>query len=160
MAQTLDHHPRFAHRDACTEDLFDELIHAADPASAARTMERIALLYLDLCETMAGRYAGRGIDHDDLVQVARLALVKAIRRYRPGGGPSFAAYAVPTVSGELKRHFRDRGWMVRPPRRVQELRANLSAERGGRWRGDQARQWRRVEPPHAARGDAEAAQRE
>jgi RNA polymerase sigma-B factor len=129
MAQTLDHHPRFTHRDACTEDLFDELIHAADPASASRTMERIAILYLDLCETMAGRYAGRGIDHDDLVQVARLALVKAIRRYRPGVGPSFAAYAVPTVSGELKRHFRDRGWMVRPPRRVQELRANLSAER-------------------------------
>ncbi|GAB3071085.1 hypothetical protein GCM10027053_40020 [Intrasporangium mesophilum] len=129
MAQPLDHHPRFTHRDSRTERLFEELVHATDERSASRTFERITLLYLDLCETMAGRYAGRGIDHDDLVQVARLALVKAIRRYRPGNGPSFAAYAVPTVSGELKRHFRDRGWMVRPPRRVQELRANLSAER-------------------------------
>jgi RNA polymerase sigma-B factor len=129
MAQPLDHHPRFTHRDSRTERLFEELVNATDETSASRTMERITLLYLDLCETMAGRYSGRGIDHDDLVQVARLALVKAIRRYRPGDGPSFAAYAVPTVSGELKRHFRDRGWMVRPPRRVQELRANLSAER-------------------------------
>lgn len=129
MAQPLDHHPRFTRRDSRTELLFEELVHASDDAAAARTLERITLLYLDLCETMAGRYSGRGIDHDDLVQVARLALVKAIRRYRPGDGPSFAAYAVPTVSGELKRHFRDRGWMVRPPRRLQELRANLSAER-------------------------------
>jgi len=125
----LDEHPRFADRDAETDRLFEELVAAPDEATAASVMEQITLLYLDLCSTMAGRYAGRGIDHDDLVQVARLALVKAIHRYRPNSGPSFAAYAVPTISGELKRYFRDRGWMVRPPRRVQELRADLSAER-------------------------------
>ncbi len=129
MARPLGHQPRFTRRDSRTERLFEDLVHAADESSASRAMERITLLYLDLCESMASRYTGRGIDRDDLVQVARLALVKAIRRYRPGNGPSFAAFAMPTVSGELKRHFRDRGWMVRPPRRVQELRANLLAER-------------------------------
>ena len=76
---------------------------------------------------MASRYDGRGVEHDDLVQVARLALVKAVERYVPGQGPSFAAFAVPTISGELKRHFRDRGWMVRPPRRLQELRVQVQA---------------------------------
>ena len=85
------------------------------------------LLYLDLCGSMASRYDGRGIEHDDLVQVARLALVKAIDRYVPGQGPSFAAFAVPTISGELKRHFRDRGWMVRPPRRLQEMRVQVQS---------------------------------
>ncbi len=85
------------------------------------------MLYLDLCGSMASRYDGRGVEHDDLVQVARLALVKAVDRYVPGQGPSFAAFAVPTISGELKRHFRDRGWMVRPPRRLQELRAQVQA---------------------------------
>ena len=125
----FEKNPRFANRDAETERLFAELVSASDDASATAVMEQITLLYLDLCSTMAGRYAGRGVEHEDLVQVARLALVKAIRRYRPDSGPSFAAYAVPTISGELKRYFRDRGWMIRPPRRVQELRADLSAER-------------------------------
>ena len=62
------------------------------------------------------------------MQVARTALVKAVRRYRPGAGPGFAAYAAPTISGEVKRWFRDQGWAVRPPRRIQELRAGLVAE--------------------------------
>jgi RNA polymerase sigma-B factor len=73
------------------------------------------------------RYFGRGIDPEDLLQVGRLALVKAVRGYRPGHGSGFAAYAVPTIAGEIKRHFRDCGWTVRPPRRLQELRADLAA---------------------------------
>jgi RNA polymerase sigma-B factor len=131
MAQSLDqrHQPHFTRRDAQTQELFERLVAATDGAEAERIVEQITMLYLDLCSTMAGRYAGRGVDHEDLVQVAGLALVTAIRRYRPDSGPSFAAYAVPTISGELKRYFRDRGWMVRPPRRVQELRADLAAER-------------------------------
>src|SRR5262245_16699015 len=131
MALPMDrrHHPHFTRRDAETATLFEQLSAAPDETHAERVVEQITLLYLDLCSTMAGRYAGRGVDHEDLVQVAGLALVTAIRRYQPGGGPSFAAYAVPTISGELKRYFRDRGWMVRPPRRVQELRADLAAER-------------------------------
>jgi RNA polymerase sigma-B factor len=120
--------PSFAERDAETTDLFRRLAHASEH-EAEHLVEHITLLYLDLCTRMAGRYDGRGIEHDDLVQVARLALVKAIRRYEPGHAPSFAAYAVPTISGELKRWFRDRGWVVRPPRRLQELRADVNATR-------------------------------
>ncbi|MGO4598921.1 sigma-70 family RNA polymerase sigma factor [Terrabacter sp. 2RAF25] len=120
--------PSFAERDAETATLFERLSTASD-YEAEHVVEEITLLYLDLCNRMAARYDGRGIEHDDLVQVARLALVKAIRRYEPGHAPSFAAYAVPTISGELKRWFRDRGWVVRPPRRLQELRADVNATR-------------------------------
>ena len=116
-----------AERDAETAELFADLAAAPDGRSRAAALERIVLLYLDLCGSMASRYDGRGIEHDDLVQVARLALVKAIDRYVPGQGPSFAAFAVPTISGELKRHFRDRGWMVRPPRRLQEMRVQVQS---------------------------------
>ncbi|HET7799086.1 MAG TPA: sigma-70 family RNA polymerase sigma factor [Humibacillus xanthopallidus] len=92
-------------------------------------LDSLVRLYLPLCTATARRFDGKGVEHDDLVQVARLGLLKAIDRYVPGRGRSFAAYAVPTMSGELKRHFRDRGWMVRPPRRVQELRHDVSTHR-------------------------------
>ena len=127
-ATTPTTRPSFAERDAETTELFSRLTGASEH-EANRLVEQIAVLYLDLCSRMAARYDGRGIEHDDLVQVARLALVKAIRGYQPDHAPSFAAYAVPTISGELKRWFRDRGWAVRPPRRLQELRAEVSATR-------------------------------
>jgi len=116
-------------RDAVTDALFAELARTTTPAAHDAVVERICVLYLDLCATLAGRYAGRGVEQDDLVQVARLALVRAVGRYRQGRGPSFAAYAVPTITGELKRHFRDRAWLVRPPRRLQELRADVTVAR-------------------------------
>lgn len=80
--------------------------------------------HLGLARAIAERFTGRGPEKDDLQQVAYLGLVKAARRYDPGQG-SFTTFAVPTVTGELKRHFRDRGWMVRPPRWVQELQADV-----------------------------------
>ncbi|MEP6650114.1 MAG: sigma-70 family RNA polymerase sigma factor [Lapillicoccus sp.] len=88
-------------------------------------VDTVVLLNLGLADGIAARYLGRGIDRDDLVQVARLGLVKAVRRFRPGLGQSFAGFAAPTISGEIKRHFRDTGWMVRPPRRLQELGAGI-----------------------------------
>lgn len=118
-------HAAHAERDSRTEALFAAMAKAPDARSKAVVVEKVIVLYLDLCTSMASRYDGRGVEHDDLVQVARLALVKAVDRYVPGQGPSFAAFAVPTISGELKRHFRDRGWMVRPPRRLQELRVQV-----------------------------------
>jgi RNA polymerase sigma-B factor len=130
-------------RDQQSDRLFHQLRSCADVHARSRVLESIVRLYLPLCTTMAQRYGGRGIEHDDLVQVARLGLVKAIGRYVPGRGRSFAAYAVPTMSGELKRHFRDRGWMVRPPRRVQELRQDLGAHRA-----DLAQQLRRSASDH------------
>ena len=122
-------HPSFADRDTRTAALFEDLARASSDEDRQRVIEQIAGLYLGLCTTMANRYSGRGIELEDLEQVARLALVTSIHRYQPGQGPSFAAYAVPTISGELKRWFRDRGWAVRPPRRLQELRATVQAAR-------------------------------
>jgi RNA polymerase sigma-B factor len=106
-------------------DLIDELLIAA---AAAVGTERMRLLneaaerFMPVAESLALRYSGRGIPHEDLSQVAALALVKATRGYRPERATRFSAYAVPTITGELRRHFRDHGWDVRPTRRLQELR--------------------------------------
>jgi RNA polymerase sigma-B factor len=70
---------------------------------------------------LASRFAGKGEEMDDLVQVAMMALTKAIDRYEPDRGVALSTFATVTILGELKRHFRDRGWAVRPPRRVHEL---------------------------------------
>src|SRR6478735_9250218 len=85
----------FAERDVETSELFRRLAASDTPEESEQVVEQIVHLYLDLCSSMAGRYDGRGVEHEDLVQVARLALVKAVRRYEPGHAPSFAAYAVP-----------------------------------------------------------------
>jgi len=89
--------------------------------------EELVLDHLGLATALARRFSGRGVDMDDLEQVARLALVKAARRYDSGQGP-FPPFATATIQGELKRHFRDRAWMVRPPRRLQEIQAMIVAE--------------------------------
>ena len=110
--------------DALAANLADE----TDPGRRAELVELIVLKMLPLADGLAMRYTGRGVETEDLLQVARTALVKAVDRYRPGAGPGFAAFAHPTISGELKRWFRDHGWAVRPPRRIQELRAGLVVE--------------------------------
>lgn len=107
------------------EQLLAEAEACADPARARRLRQEAVLSCIDLADAVAHRYRDRGIDIEDLVQVARMGLVKAAGRYRSGAGDSFAAYAVPTISGEVKRHFRDAGWVVRPPRRLQERGAEL-----------------------------------
>lgn len=113
-------------RCAEAESLLESI---SDPSSpeAERCRDDAVILTLGLADMVAHRYSGRGIEDDDLVQVARMALVKAVQGYRPGRGHSFAAYAVPTMSGEVKRYFRDKGWAVRPPRRLQERRVQLIA---------------------------------
>jgi len=112
---------RYVERDQKAEELLRDLHRAKQPAERERLTDEIVRLHLDLCDGLATRYSGRSIPTEDLVQVARMALVVAIQRYRPAPGTSFIGYALPTISGELKRHFRDHGWMVRPPRRLQEL---------------------------------------
>jgi len=108
----------------------DHLRGAAETTSATAKecfLEEAVLLNLPIADRLALRYAGRGIPSEDLVQVARLGLVQAVHRFDPNAGFDFLSYAVPTIVGELKRHFRDRGWTVRPPRRIQELQPRIIA---------------------------------
>lgn len=86
---------------------------------------QLVLDYLDLAEALASRFLARGRERADLNQVAYLGLVKAARGFDAARGASFPAYAAPTITGELKRYLRDRCWMVRPPRQVQDLRSEL-----------------------------------
>jgi RNA polymerase sigma-B factor len=85
-----------------------------------RTREQLVARYLPLARYAANHYARRSEPFDDLVQVASLGLLKAIDRFDPNNGATFSSYALPTMLGELRRHFRDRGWAVRPPRTLQE----------------------------------------
>jgi RNA polymerase sigma-B factor len=74
-----------------------------------------------LAVSLAARFSGRGEEMDDLIQVALIGLTKAVDRYDPDRGTAITTFATATILGELKRHFRDRAWAVRPPRRVHEL---------------------------------------
>jgi RNA polymerase sigma-B factor len=85
----------------------------------------LVLSYLDLAEALAARFEARGRERADLNQVAYLGLVKAARGFDQSKGESFPAYAAPTIAGELKRYLRDRTWVVRPPRHIQDLRTRM-----------------------------------
>jgi RNA polymerase sigma-B factor len=100
-----------------------------DPRRAALRAEAITG-YLPMAGYLARRYRNRGEPLDDLVQVATVGLIKAIDGYDPERGATFASYAVPTMVGELKRHFRDKGWGVRVPRRLQELCIDITNATG------------------------------
>ena len=110
----------------------DELLRtmAAMPAthpSRPALRERAIEAWLPLARHLANRYAGRGEPADDLLQTATVGLIKAVDKFDPGFGTDFAGYAIPTVIGEIKRHFRDRTWAIRVPRRLQELRLAITA---------------------------------
>jgi RNA polymerase sigma-B factor len=87
----------------------------------------LATEHLWLADAIARRYRGRGEDADDLQQVARCGLLEAAARYDPQQG-AFAPFASPTISGVIKRHFRDHGWTVRPPRRTQQLALRINRQ--------------------------------
>jgi RNA polymerase sigma-B factor len=101
---------------------------AADEDQAPVVRRRLVLLHLDAAESVARHYGGRGQDHQDLVQVARLGLVEASVRYDPALG-SFLGFALPTMMGVIRRHFRDRAWSVKPPRCIQENAAVVARAR-------------------------------
>ena len=81
---------------------------------------------MDMARSVASRYWGRGESPEDLTQVAYVGLMKAIHGYDASRG-DFRSYAVPTIAGEVKRHFRDKSWTVKAPRWIQELQADISA---------------------------------
>jgi RNA polymerase sigma-B factor len=89
--------------------------------------DELITAHMGLAEYLARRFTNRGEPLDDLVQVASLGLLKAVDRFDPERGLEFSTYATPTIVGELKRHFRDKGWAVRVPRRVQELHLRLGS---------------------------------
>ena len=99
----------------------DRQLFARRDAGDRRAREELVERFMPLARSLARRYQSGGEPMDDLVQVASLGLLKAIDRFDPASGNAFSSYAVPTITGELKRHFRDRTWMVRPPRDLQEL---------------------------------------
>ena len=84
---------------------------------------------MPVARAVATKYRARGISSADLEQVAYLGLVKATRRFDPTSGYAFLSFAVPTIRGEVRRYFRDHGWMVRPPRRIQELQQRVTRAR-------------------------------
>lgn len=108
---------------------------AEDFAAYRRTGDRdlrddLVRRHLGLAHSLAERYTGRGIAGADLHQVAAMGLIKAVDRFDPQRGTAFSTFAVPTILGELRRHFRDHGWTIRVPRRLQELRQRADAAAG------------------------------
>ncbi|WP_105975416.1 RNA polymerase sigma factor SigF [Streptomyces geranii] len=107
--------------------LFIELRALEDGSAAyAELRNRLVRMHLPLVEHLARRFRNRGEPLDDLTQVATIGLIKSVDRFDPDRGVEFSTYATPTVVGEIKRHFRDKGWAVRVPRRLQELRLSLT----------------------------------
>jgi RNA polymerase sigma-B factor len=98
-------------------------------AAFARRREAIIKRVLPLADHVARRFRGRGEPQDDLFQVACVGVINAVNRFDPDTGADFLSFAVPTVMGEVRRHFRDNGWAVKVPRRLKELRAQLGAAR-------------------------------
>jgi RNA polymerase sigma-B factor len=103
-----------------------------------RIRDQLVEMHLPLVEYLARRFRNRGEWLDDLIQVATIGLIKSIDRFDLERGVEFSTYATPTIVGEIKRHFRDKGWAVRVPRRLQELKLSLTkaiselAQRNGR----------------------------
>ena len=124
---------------ARAREMFERLaVLPADDPERARIRGYLVELHLPLVEYLARRFRNRGEWLDDLTQVATIGLIKSIDRFDLERGVEFSTYATPTIVGEIKRHFRDKGWAVRVPRRLQELKLSLTkaiselAQREGR----------------------------
>lgn len=108
-----------------TRVLLAQAHEATSESERMEALDEVVRINMPVARTLAAPYAGRGIPLEDLEQVAFMALVRAARGYQPDRSGDFLAYAVPTIRGEVKKHFRDHGWTVRPPRRIQELQAEV-----------------------------------
>lgn len=129
MAKTKS---RWTERDRAREQELLSELSALDSSNPQRVAVRdeLVTMNLPLVEHLARRFRDRGENHEDLVQVGTVGLIKAVDRFDTDRGVQFSTYATPTIVGEIKRHFRDRGWAIRVPRRLQELRISLSRATG------------------------------
>lgn len=141
---TMSEHERYAEDEAMGAHSAQATRHDPQDRSGARAMfvklrelqdgspeyaelrNQLVRMHLPLVEHLARRFRNRGEPLDDLTQVATIGLIKSVDRFDPDRGVEFSTYATPTVVGEIKRHFRDKGWAVRVPRRLQELRLALT----------------------------------
>jgi RNA polymerase sigma-B factor len=98
----------------------------ADAPNRAALRDELVTAHMQIVEYVARRFIGRGEPLTDLVQVGSIGLINALDRFEPERGLEFTSYATPTVVGEIKRYFRDKGWMVRVPRRLQEVRTAMA----------------------------------
>jgi RNA polymerase sigma-B factor len=114
-------------RSERTLELLRQLASTTDEQQHRALLDELVVVNLGVAHSIAMRYRNRGISADDLEQVARLGLVKAAQGFDPERQNDFLAYAVPTIRGEVRKHFRDHGWTVRPPRRIQELQSRIMA---------------------------------
>lgn len=105
-----------------TRELFRQYKATGDP----EVRDQLIVSHLNLVRFLASKFKNRGEPLDDLIQVGTIGLIKAIDRFDPSRGLEFTTYATPTILGEIKRHFRDKGWSVRVPRRLQELSAKVN----------------------------------
>ena len=103
------------------------LDHEEPEATRLMARDGLVTLHLPLVEHCARRFRNRGEPLEDLVQVGTIGLIKSIDRFDVGRGVEFSTYATPTIIGEIKRHFRDKGWAIRVPRRLQELRMQIGS---------------------------------
>ncbi|HEY0560637.1 MAG TPA: RNA polymerase sigma factor SigF [Frankiaceae bacterium] len=112
---------------AHARDLFLELQELPEEnPTRNRVRDELVEMHLPLVEYLARRFRNRGEPLDDLVQVATIGLIKSVDRFDLERGVEFSTYATPTIVGEIKRHFRDKGWAIRVPRRLQELKLALT----------------------------------
>lgn len=105
--------------------LFESLAQTGDQKIRAELIEA----HLYIAEILAKKYINKGIEYDDLYQVASIGLILAIDRFDPSKGYEFSSFATPTIIGEIKKHFRDKGWVIRVPRRIQELSKRVNTTR-------------------------------
>jgi RNA polymerase sigma-B factor len=111
--------------------LFAEMVSLPEGSPERHAIrDQLVETHLPLVEYLARRFRNRGELHDDLVQVATIGLIKSVDRFDLERGVEFSTYATPTIVGEIKRHFRDKGWAIRVPRRLQELKLSLAKATG------------------------------
>ncbi len=113
-------------KQAWDKELTRELFRRYKEKGDEDAREQLIVNHLNLVRFLASKFKNRGEPLDDLIQVGTIGLIKAIDRFEPDRGLEFTTYATPTIMGEIKRHFRDKGWSVRVPRRLQELSAKVN----------------------------------